>query len=98
MLKFALAMDGVEMRHLTPHSTQIAFLQCTSMHDGFKSQQRNVQTYLVIPGPKAPNNYDVFFFLMLQPFAESARLAAKGVARPPSARLCNCLSLNLARL
>jgi ferredoxin len=66
VLLFEFAIDGVEMKHLRPHSTQIGFLRCSSMDPEFAFKDRNVRVALIIPGPHGPKCYDVFFDLILR--------------------------------
>ena len=50
-----VAIDGVEMRNSKPHSTRIETVRCSAVHDAFKSKMRNVQAFLIIPGPRGPD-------------------------------------------
>lgn len=61
---FELAVDGVNMREKKVHSTQIFLIRGTAIPPAFRSRQRNVQPWLVIPGPQAPKCFDGYLHLL----------------------------------
>ena len=70
ILALDVAIDGVEMRNSKPHSTQIETVRCSAVHDAFKSKMRNVQAFLIIPGPRGPAFFAPFRHLILRWFAQ----------------------------
>jgi hypothetical protein len=56
-----IAADGVEIRANSTNGTQVFLIKCMDMLDDFISKSRNVLPLLIIPGPKAPKHFDVYW-------------------------------------
>ena len=69
-----IASDGVEMRHFTPHGTQVFVVRCASMDEDTLFKSRNVKPIMIIPGPVAPKNYLPYWRLILDLFHKASPL------------------------
>lgn len=65
-LYLEVAADGVEIRANSTHGTQIFVVKCKNMLDDFIGKAANVKPLLIIPGPKAPHSFDVYWHIILQ--------------------------------
>ena len=63
---FDAAADGVELRTFTNHSMQCFICRCREADADFVCKKGNVAPILLIPGPKAPKHYAVFWWLVFQ--------------------------------
>lgn len=67
---FDAASDGVEMRTFTSHSLQVFLVRSRDASSQFVCKRQNVAPILLIPGPKAPRHYGVYWFLIFELFGE----------------------------
>lgn len=66
VLPLEFALDGVEMKHISVHSTQLGFIRCPYLPVADRCKDYNVQPVIVIPGPTAPKSFDVFNHLVFK--------------------------------
>jgi hypothetical protein len=60
-LYLEIAADGVEIRANSTNGTQIFLIKCKDMLDDFIANSKNVLPLLIIPGPKAPKSFEVYW-------------------------------------
>lgn len=63
-----IAADGVQIRSNTTDGTQIFVAKCKDMHSDFMGKSANVKPFLIIPGPKAPKSFDVYWCIIFKEF------------------------------
>jgi hypothetical protein len=61
-----IAADGVEIRANSKNGTQIFVMKCKDMLPGLMSKASNVRPILIIPGPKAPKQFDVYWHIIFE--------------------------------
>jgi hypothetical protein len=59
-----IAADGVEIRANSTNGTQIFLMKNKDMLPGFTSKASNVRPILIIPGPKVPKRFEVYFCII----------------------------------
>lgn len=59
-----IAADGVEIRANSTNGTQIFLIKCKDMPAGYIAKSGNVKPLLIIPGPKAPKHFDVYWHII----------------------------------
>ena len=69
-LLLELAADGAEMTKTKPHSTQFFIMRASAVSETFKNQARNMQVVMIVPGPKGPSKFAVFWHMILDLFAK----------------------------
>lgn len=59
-----VASDGVEIRANSTNGTQIFVAKCKSMMPDYIGTADNVKPLLIIPGPRAPKHFDVYWWML----------------------------------
>jgi hypothetical protein len=82
-LYMEIGSDGVEIRQNSTNGTQFFVVKCKAMMPDFIGCAENVKPLLIIPGPKAPKHFDVYWWMIFNGVFIKYGPASTGVHQNP---------------